>query len=146
MRERERERETERENLIEQAMVLFYSSALFLHKSIVKWTRSCLYTTKLTFTQLQIMVSQWLVHLRLVLEIPGSVPARDDENLVEEFASLIVICRDYIKNMCCPFLIGILTRGPLYRIESSPVQDRVTPVRIPTLEFIVLQPVCPAKR
>ena len=40
------------------------------------------------------VVAQWLAHLPLVLEVPGLIPARGEENLESEHAFSSVICRD----------------------------------------------------
>ena len=38
-------------------------------------------------------VAQWLAHWPLALDVPDSIPAGGEENLVSEKASLRVICR-----------------------------------------------------
>ena len=44
-------------------------------------------------------VAQWLELWPLVLEVPGSIPAGGEENLVSEHVSLRVICRDDMKTV-----------------------------------------------
>ena len=40
------------------------------------------------------VVAQWLAHLPLVLEVPGSIPARGEENFGVRTRFSSVICRD----------------------------------------------------
>ena len=48
----------------------------------------------LLFSKLVSVVAQWLAHLPLVLEVPGSIPARGEEISESEHAFSSVICRD----------------------------------------------------
>ena len=65
------------------------------------------------------MVAQWLAHLPLVLEVPGSITACEEENLVSETLSLVSFARMTL-NKCAVLQIGTLTGCPLRR-RSHPL-------------------------
>ena len=62
---------------------------------------------------LESVVAQWLAHLPLVLEVPGSIPAWVEENFESKHAFSSVICRDEVLR------IGTLTGCPLCRESHS---------------------------
>ena len=70
-------------------------------------------------------VAQWLAHWPLVLEVPGSIPAAGEENLVSQHTSLHVICRDDMNTV---LHVSPSDRDVNWRL---PVQG-VIPVQNPT--------------
>ena len=67
------------------------------------------------------MEAQWFAHWPLMLEIPGSIPASREENLVSEHADLHVICGNVMNTLRHPFDQDVNWRLPVQG-QSSPVQ------------------------
>ena len=66
------------------------------------------------------LLAQWLVHWPLVLEVPGSIGAGGEENLLSEHTSLLVICRDYMKAVRRPSTLEVNWSPPLQGQSPDP--------------------------
>ena len=84
------------------------------------------------------MVAQWLAHLPLVLEVPGSIPARGEENLESEHVSSVSFAGTTLDK-CIVLQIRMLTECPLCR-ESHPLCRLKNPTVISIWLFVGFHP------